>query len=126
MYSLTAVDAVHVSTPPNTYIYDIVPIASGLAVISSDDSLRLLDPLALSGNPVNSIRRVNQDVTCLKALNGDVVITAGRDAKFVVWDARTGAKAGEVRCGKWSKMLYLNSKGLVMRCVSFDSNLDLG
>jgi hypothetical protein len=105
MYTLDTVDFFQISDPTNTYIYDIVPVAAGLAAISSDDSLRLLDPLALNGTPLNSIRRVNTDVTCLKAVNttaeGDalIVCTAGRDGRVCLLDPRTSAKIGEVRTG---------------------------
>lgn len=66
MYNLNTISSFHVTDPADTYIYEIIQVAGGLASISSDDSLRLLDPLALNGGPVNSIRRVNTDVTCLK------------------------------------------------------------
>jgi hypothetical protein len=105
MYTLDNVDFFQISDPTNTYIYDIVPVAAGLAAISSDDSLRLLNPLALNGTPLNSIRRVNTDVTCLKAVNttaeGDalIVCTAGRDGRVCLLDPRTSAKIGEVRTG---------------------------
>jgi hypothetical protein len=105
MYTLDTVDFFQISDPTNAYIYDIVPVAAGLAAISSDDSLRLLDPLALNGTPLNSIRRVNTDVTCLKAVNntaeGDalIVCTAGRDGRVCLLDPRTSAKIGEVRTG---------------------------
>lgn len=106
MYNLNTISSFHVTDPADTYIYDIVPVAGGLASISSDDSLRLLDPLALNAGPVNSIRRVNTDVTCLKALStgaeGDalIVATAGRDGKVCLWDPRSGGKVGEVRSGE--------------------------
>lgn len=106
MYTLNAVDSFHISDPADTYIYDIVPIAAGLAAISSDDNLRLLDPLTLSGPPLNSIRRVNTDVTCLKAVSvtteGDaqIVATAGRDGRVCLLDCRSGQKVGEVRTGE--------------------------
>jgi hypothetical protein len=106
MYTLDAVDSFRISEPADTYIYDIVPVAAGLAAISSDDSLRLLDPLALNGPTLNSVRRVNTDVTCLKAVNtstgGDalIVCTAGRDGRVSLIDPRSGAKVGEVRTGE--------------------------
>lgn len=106
MYTLNAVDSYRISEPADTYIYDIVPVAAGLAAISSDDSLRLLDPLALSGAPLNSIRRVNTDVTCLKAVNTTtecdalIVCTAGRDGRVCLLDPRSGSKVGEVRTGE--------------------------
>ena len=107
MYTLNAVGSYHISEPADTYIYDIVPVAAGLAAISSDDSLRLLDPLALSRAPLNSIRRVNTDVTCLKAFNttteGDalIVCTAGRDGRVCLLDPRSGSKVGESGLVSW-------------------------
>jgi hypothetical protein len=106
MYALNAVDAFHISESKDTYVYDIVPLAAGLAAISSDDSLWLLDPLTLSGAPINSIRRVNTEVTCLKAINNTtergalLVCTAGRDGRVCLLDPRTAAKIGEVRTGE--------------------------
>lgn len=101
MYSLSCISEFKITTPENTYVYNIIPCASGIAAISSDDSLRLLDPLALSGQPLNSIRRVNTDVTCLTAADGSVVATAGRDGRVCLVDLRTGERVGEVRSGEF-------------------------
>lgn len=85
----------------STYIYDIILTGAGLAAISSDDSLRLLDPLRLEGTPLNSVRQVNRDVTCLKALDEDgIVATGGRDGKVVITDLRSGKRVGEVSSGE--------------------------
>ncbi len=106
MYNLNTISSFHVIDPADTYIYDIITVAGGLASISSDDSLLLLDPLTLNAGPVKSIRRVNKDVTCLKALSsgaeGDamIVATAGRDGRVCLWDPRNGGKVGEVRTGE--------------------------
>lgn len=57
---------------------------------------------------MNSVRRVNTDVTCMKVLGsgelgeGAVVCTTGRDGKVVMLDPRTGAKVGEAASGEWS------------------------
>jgi hypothetical protein len=105
MYTLAAIDSFQIPSA-DTYIYDIVPTSSGLATISSDDNLRLLDPLALNGPPINSIRMVNKDVTCLKAFSPNleggeaVVCTAGRDGRVVLHDPRSGSRVGEVRSGE--------------------------
>lgn len=113
MYALNAVDAFHISESKDTYVYDIVPLAAGLAAISSDDSLRLLDPLTLSGAPINSIRRVNTEVTCLKAINNTtergalLVCTAGRDGRVCLLDPRTAVKIGEVRTEQNAPVLSL-------------------
>jgi hypothetical protein len=106
MYTLSTTSSYHISDPLETYIYDFVPVPSGLAAISSDDSLRFFDPTNLDAGPVNSVRRVNADVTCMKVLGsgefgeGSIVCTAGRDGKVVMLDSRTGAKVGEVTSGE--------------------------
>jgi SEL1 protein len=113
MYTLNAVDSFHISEPKDIYIYDILPVAAGLAAISSDNSLRLLDPLALSGTPLNSIRRLHTDVTCLNAVNttteGDalIVCTAGRDGRVCLLDPRTSAIIGEARTGELNATFFL-------------------
>lgn len=114
MYTLDDVDSFQISEPADTYIYDIVPVAAGLAVISSDDSLRLLDPQSLNGTPINSIRKINTDVTCLKTSAGDAgfVCTAGRDGRVCIVDPRSGEKVGEVKTGK-----------LVFSCVCYSEKM---
>ncbi|TVY84732.1 putative WD repeat-containing protein [Lachnellula suecica] len=110
MYTLEAVDAFHISSPTDTYIYDIIPVAGGLATISSDDSLRLLDPLSLNGTPINLVKSVNKDVTCLKALRGDdavAVVTAGRDGSVRVLDPRTGSTVAQVKTEQNAPVLSL-------------------
>jgi hypothetical protein len=105
MYTLEATDSFRIPTP-DTYIYDIISIAAGVAVISSDDSLRLLDPLALNGAPINSVRMINESVTCLKAFSpnadggAEIVCTAGRDGRAVLLDPRSGSRVDEVRSGE--------------------------
>lgn len=107
MYTLDPLDHFQVTKPANTYIYDIVPTAAGLATISSDDVLRVLDIQSLNEKPLKEIKTVNKDVTCLKAVdaNGEagavVVATAGRDGRICMSDLRTGAKVAEVRTGEF-------------------------
>lgn len=117
MYNLYEQNAFRVSDPTETYIYDILPVAAGLVSISSDDCLRILDPLNLNGPPINSVRKINAVVTCLRAFGeGDAVVvaTAGRDGRVVLMDPRSGAKVGEVRSGM-SKLLF--SKALLYSLV---------
>lgn len=107
MYTLNVVDSFRIVEPLNTYIYDIVPTEAGIAIISSDDNLHLLNPLALSGPPLSTFRRVHSDVTCLKAVNanaqdgGFIVCTAGRDGRVCLFDPRTGSQAGQVNTGMY-------------------------
>lgn len=120
MYTFEAVGSFHISEPQDTYIYDIVPVGGGLAAISSDDNLRLLDPQALNGPPLYSIRKINTDVTCLKAIasstgDGGLVCTAGRDGRVCIVDPRAGTKVGEARTGK--SKTYLLTHRTSVNCL---------
>lgn len=102
MYSLNTISSFQIVRPESTYVYDIVAMAGGLAVISSDDSLRLLDPLALNAGPVKEIHDVQKGVTCLQAIaQNNIVATAGRDGRACLWDPRAGDKVGEVQSGEF-------------------------
>ena len=112
MYTFNAVDSFHILEPQDTYIYDILPVAAGLAAISSDDSLRLLDLQSLNGPPKNSVQKINTDITCLKAFSttpgdAELVCTAGRDGRVCIVDPRSGEKVGEVRTGKMHSPISL-------------------
>lgn len=105
MYLLNTVDSFRVTSPPDTYIYDILPISGGgLASISSDDCLRLHNPLALNAAPLSVVKKVNAEVTCLNGWQGGegVVATAGRDGKVHLIDVRSGSVVGEVKSGKFA------------------------
>ncbi|PBP25907.1 ubiquitin-protein ligase sel1 [Diplocarpon rosae] len=109
MYTLNSASTFHIADPASTYVYDIVQVAGDIAAISSDDTLRLLDPLALNRGPV-STTKVNKDVTCLQAVGGEdtlIVATAGRDGKVCIWDPRSGAKIGEVKSDQDAPILSL-------------------
>ncbi|KAG9242603.1 hypothetical protein BJ878DRAFT_464063 [Calycina marina] len=98
MYTLFNTDSHIVATPQNSaYVYEILPTSAGVATISSDDSLRLLDPTRLEDAPRYLVKGVNRDVTSLRVLSDvGIVATGGRDGRVVVTDLRSGAKAGEV------------------------------
>lgn len=90
----------------NTYIYDIQPVAGSIVFISSDNNLRVVDPLALNSAPLATFRDVHNGVTCLKALESDnsTVVTAGSDGKVNVFDlrlAKTAAKVATFQTGKY-------------------------
>lgn len=110
MYPLDTVSVFQVTEPTNTYIYDIVPTTAGLATISSDDTLRLLDPLSLDGPALTSVPSVHTDVTCLKVLNSGadgnsaIICTAGRDGKACLIDSRSSSKVAEVTMGECSSV----------------------
>ncbi|KAF2871191.1 WD40-repeat-containing domain protein [Massariosphaeria phaeospora] len=98
--------------PPNSYIYKMQSTAprqdpltytqtDQLAFISSDDSLRILDPnFAREPIPVRIIEHVNQSVTCLESADhpqGGIVVTAGRDGFVNFWDKRSQNKIISVK-----------------------------
>lgn len=98
-----------VGLPPNSYIYRIISTATRLdplsysqtdqlAIISSDDSLRFLDPATLNVNGV--VNTVNSSVTCLERANdaaSNIVATAGRDGLIRYWDQRSRQKVLEIQ-----------------------------
>jgi WD40 repeat protein len=97
--------------PPNSYIYKIISTAprqdpltysklDQLAIISSDDSLRFLDPETLDVLPNGIVKNVNTKVTCLERANdapSNVVATAGRDGFIRFWDKRSRQKVLEIQ-----------------------------
>jgi len=107
--SVFAVPSPSVSEP--TYIYDIIPISNGLiGALSSDDCLRIVDPVDLRRGAVSVVKAVGKDVTALKVVSEDVIAAAGRDGVLGLWDWRNGGKAGEVRSRKLviHSFLYIN------------------
>ncbi|KAF2269333.1 WD40 repeat-like protein [Lojkania enalia] len=100
--------------PPNSYIYKILSTAprqnpltyaipDQLAVISSDDSLRFLDPVSLKVLPDGIVKNVNHSVTCLERVDdphSNIVATAGRDGLINFWDKRVRNKVVSIQSPK--------------------------
>ena len=80
--------------PDDSYIYQILPINSRIAAISSDDSIRLADPvnLALHNAPDGVLPNANTGITCLASIHPSsssaTLVSAGRDATLRAWDVR--------------------------------------
>lgn len=89
------------SLPVNSYIYSLTPARQhqSLGVISSDDSLYVLDRETLAVLPGGHIPRIHDGVTCLKRFDdqGNVLATAGRDGAVRCWDLRTRKSVVEFR-----------------------------
>ncbi|KAI4237688.1 MAG: hypothetical protein LQ349_001668 [Xanthoria aureola] len=86
--------ATSASLNPDTYIYKILPISTAMGSISSDDSLRVIDPptLELRG----TIGGVHDGVTCLSGFRDRLGLTAGRDGLLKCIDLRTKNTAFEL------------------------------
>ena len=90
-----------ISLLPNTYIYKIEPVPKRLAIISSDDSLRSVDPGTLQIDPDGVRQNAHVGVTCLVHSTLDnCLLTAGRDGFMRSWDTRCSAKVSELGGGK--------------------------
>lgn len=96
-----ATAASSLALPGSTYIYCIKPAGSKLTAISSDDSLRVLDPKTLQLDTQHTFTNIHAGITCLETANFDSesVLTAGRDGFIRCWDLRTGEKTGELKDG---------------------------
>ncbi|KAF8420441.1 WD40-repeat-containing domain protein [Tirmania nivea] len=91
----------NLSTPQGTYIYEFAPQGpSNLAAISSTDSLHIFNASTIQ--LLSTIPSTHTDgVTCLEALDTNVLVTAGRDGQVKLWDARSGKQSGKLAsCGK--------------------------
>lgn len=87
-------------SPPlglDTYVYEVIPFGDRLVSISSDDSLRLVEPQTLQYIP--DCTSVHDGVTCLKAIQGRGVLTAGRNGVVKCTDLRTNTTAQEISKG---------------------------
>jgi WD40 repeat protein len=106
MAPMTQLLSSNLGLPPNSYIYKVLStsprqdsltytLSDTLAVISSDDSLRLLDPATLDLLPDGFVK-VNTSVTCLERVDdaaSNLIATAGRDGLVNFWDKRSKKKA---------------------------------
>lgn len=118
MYTLEAGGAFKISQPQDIYIYHLEPVLDEIAVISSDDCLRLINPTSLQGPALKVIPRVHTEVTCLKALDcqNAIVCTAGRDGRVNIWDLRGDTKVAELKTGMPPYMVLVSLS--VLHCES--------
>ncbi len=73
-----------------TYVLDILPVATGFATTASDQTLSLFDPSRLSQGPVKKITTDHGNLTAAKVYSAadSVICTAGENGTVSVWDLR--------------------------------------
>ncbi|KZF22067.1 WD40 repeat-like protein [Xylona heveae TC161] len=121
MTTLNAYQSSDLSLPSDSYIYSVVPTSTGLAAISSDDSLRLFGRENLRLLSGGVLKRVHQGVTCLKAFDegGNILATAGSDGLVRTWDIRSGGNVHTFDKG-------YNGSILSLECCSASSTIVAG
>ncbi|KAK1837178.1 WD40-repeat-containing domain protein [Podospora conica] len=104
MYNLSCVDGFKYPGGDQTYILDLIPTTSGLAVTSSDQRLCLFDPLRLSQGPLKSIQTNHGNLTSAKAYSPSesIIATTGENGTISLWDLRLApshAQALQIQSG---------------------------
>ena len=86
----------------STYVYCVQAVgADRLAVICSDDSLRIIDAASLQPVDGQTVGHAHAGITCLVGVQ-DVSTpywTAGRDGYLRGWDGRTGKRCFKIESG---------------------------
>ncbi|ODA79509.1 hypothetical protein RJ55_05102 [Drechmeria coniospora] len=99
MYTLSNVARHHFSGTEDVYVLDLHRTSAGLAAITSDQQLTLLDPTQFGGGgPAASWQVEHGNVTTLRVFDADngLVCTAGEDGSVGVWDLRSRGPGARV------------------------------
>lgn len=92
MYLLSNLDAYRfpASAGEPVYVLDLHTILSGLAAISSDQSLSLFDLSSLGKGPVRSLKTSHGNLSVARVFDHvqSAVCTAGSDGSVAIWDLR--------------------------------------
>lgn len=89
------------SLPLNNFIYSLEPTSNAIAAISSDDSLRIFDPLSLSLSTGGVLKTGHGGVTRIKSFDrlGNILVTTGVNGSAFFWDIRVGTKVATFNAG---------------------------
>jgi WD repeat-containing protein 89 len=100
MYTLNYADGL--SLGRDVYVLDIHRTSVGLASISSDQFLSVLDPTRLSTGPQRRLPTQHGNLTTLRVFDSSasIVCTAGENGTVGVWDLRQGASVVQFQ-GEW-------------------------
>ncbi|CAM1504660.1 Fc.00g022510.m01.CDS01 [Cosmosporella sp. VM-42] len=95
MYPLTNIASRNFGT--DTYVLDIYRTSAGLAAISSNQHLTLLDPSRLAQGPLRNLGTEHGNLTTLKVFDANVAVvcTAGENGVVAVWDLRAGGRVAQ-------------------------------
>lgn len=107
MYSLNCDDGIRLGR--DVYVLDIQRTSAGLAAISSDQFLSVLDPTRLSAGPQHQLATQHGNLTTLRVVdsNAALVCTAGENGTVGVWDLRQGTSVMQFQGKMWFEMLYI-------------------
>lgn len=97
MYTLANLESHRFGRGESVYVTEIARTAAGLAAISTDNALSLLDPARLSAGPVATWQTAHgASVTALRVLDGGLACTAGEDGTVAVWDLKMKGASAKV------------------------------
>lgn len=101
MYLLTGVDEYRFPGAEPPYVLDVIPLASGLATITTDGKLSLFDPARIGAGPKRSFSTQHGNLTTARALDpaGCILATAGENGSVAVWDLRDSAQGASHQVG---------------------------
>lgn len=106
MYNLSKADAFQNPGADPAYVLEIIPVAGGLAAISSDQKLALFNPATLSHGPLKTIKTAHGNITCARAFDesNSIVCTAGENGTVSLWDLRLDGSKAQIAAptGTWA------------------------
>lgn len=95
MYHLAGADEYQFPGASPPYVLDLIPLAAGLAAISTDGQLALFDPSRIGAGPKHTCMTAHGNLTTVRAFDasGSVLATAGANGTVALWDLRESAAA---------------------------------
>ncbi len=99
MYLLTEADGYQYPRAGDTpYILDMLLLQAGVAVISTDQTLRVFDALRLGAGPKQTLDTPHRNITAVGLLDFSscVVATAGENGTAALWDLRDSDARAQV------------------------------
>jgi WD40 repeat protein len=90
MYMLTCSDGYQYRDPGGVYVLDVIPCGSGLAAISSNQTISLFNPLFINEGPVKVIRTNHGNLSTARVYNAgeSIIATTGENGSISLWDLR--------------------------------------